>query len=305
MRIRLSTVLAGLLGLATALSVAAPPAQAAPTKSTATIASQLVLEPTDFGYRGSVQVELTYRGAAPGRARYVITEPIPGSYYNEEWGVTCYSGGELLPDHRTRVECDVPGGELTPGERRVFTVDFRVLTTVQPYAMKAGNGQLDVTVDGRAVTSGKFSTLFRATTGSLANPKQYVRDERPDVSVSVTGGVTLVRQPDGTFAGRMPVTLRYNGDAPHNSIWYEARGLPEGVWEPWIEGCVIGCVPGDAFMEGEVRTFEFLVEARPGTALGEVGDVTVEFFASTSYPAPDLNPADNLVTFPVTVTEAA
>ncbi|MGY0007609.1 hypothetical protein [Micromonospora sp. I033] len=304
MRTRLSTVLAGVLGLTAALSVVAGPAQAAPTGSTATVADRLILEPTERGYRGSLEVDLTYQGAEPGRATYVITEPIPGSYHNVEWGITCYSSGDLLPDYRTRVECDVPGGELVPGERRSFTVDFQVLTSVQPYAMKTGNGELAVKVGGEIVADEAFSTRFRSTTGTLANARPYVQDTQPDVSVSITGGLTLARRSDGFFEGRLPVTVRYNGDAPHDQVWFEPVSLPDGVWEPWTEECGLNCVPGGAFMEGEERTFTLIFSTQNELEAGDLGEGSVAFRALSRYQT-DANPTDNVITFPVTVVEAA
>ncbi|WP_151465517.1 hypothetical protein [Micromonospora sp. AMSO31t] len=300
----MSTVLVAVLGATAALSVAAGPAQAASARSTATVADRLVLEPTDRGYRGSLTVDLTYRGTEPGRATYVITEPIPGSYENVEWGISCYSSGDVLPDYRTRVECDVPGGELAPGERRSFTLDFRVLTSLQPHAMKAGNGRLAVKVGGEVVADEAFSTRFRSTTGTLADPQPYVQDTQPDVSVSITGGLTLARRPDGFFEGRLPVTVRYNGDAPHDQVWFEPVSLPDGIWEPWTEECGLNCVPGGAFMEGEERTFTLIFSTASELAAGDLGEGSIAFRALSRYPN-DLNPADNVITFPVTVTGAA
>ncbi|AXO34136.1 hypothetical protein [Micromonospora sp. B006] len=303
MHIRRLTALAGLVGLIAALPVAAAPASAAARPSTASVADRLVLEPTERGYRGSLTVDLTYRGAEPGRASYVITEPIPGSYENVEWGISCNSSGDVLPDGRTRVECNVPGGELTSGERRSFTIDFTVLTPTRPYAMKAGAGRLAVKVDGTTVTDESFSTRFRSTTGSLADPQPYVRDRQPDLRVTAPDAVTLVRQPDGMFEGRLPVTLRYAGDAPHDSVWYAVERVPDGVWEPWTESCGINCVEGGAFMTGEERSLTLIVSAPADTPVGELGPVDIQFHLSRAIAA-DVDPGDNRITFTVSTVEA-
>ncbi|MET8906255.1 hypothetical protein [Micromonospora sp. NPDC004551] len=304
MRTRKSTVLAGVLGLTAALSAAPGPAHAASAGSTATVADRLFLEPTDRGYRGSVEVNLTYRGMEPGRATYVITEPIPGSYENVEWGTSCYSGGELLPDGRIRVECDVPGGELSPGEQRTFTVDFQVLTTVQPYAMKAGNGELAVKVGGAEVTDENFTTRFRSTTGSLADPQRYVQDRQPDAAVTVSGDLTMVRQPDGTFEGRLPVTVRYDSDAAHGGMSIVGVNLPASFGYPWSQECSHECVPGGEFMEGEERTFDLYFFASADTPIGDLGQAGVEVKALRLDGYPDSDPADNVATFSITTTEA-
>ncbi|MBE1485192.1 hypothetical protein [Plantactinospora soyae] len=311
MRRSVSTVLAGLVGLAATLSMAVPAAQAAPTKaadSTATVADRLVLEPTDRGYRGSLQVELTYQGAEPGRATYVITEPVPGSYENLEWGVTCYSGGDRLPDGRVRVECDVPGGELQPGEQRAFAIDFQVLTKIQPYAMKAKNGRLAVKVDGAVVTDETFRSRFRSSTGSLSDPQTYVRDQQPESGITA-GDLTLVRQPDGTFEGRLPLTVRYDSDAPHNGLYLFTRDLPAGVYEISTvptDGCAHFCVPGGQFMEGEARNFDLVFTGSASTPLGDLGEAGIEVQTDpwSSAPVPDADPSDNATTFSITAVAA-
>ncbi|WP_422772861.1 hypothetical protein ACN28C_07750 [Plantactinospora sp. WMMC1484] len=332
MRRHTSIVLTGALGMAGALSIAtstataAPPEAAASTAnvavaaastanvavaaaSTANVADRLVLEPTNFGYRGSLQAELTYRGSEPGRATYVITEPVPGSYQNLEWGISCYSGGEYLPDGRVRVECDVPGGNLQPGEQRTFSVDFEVLTAVRPFAMKAGNGRLAVEVGGEVVTDETFRTRFRSSTGSLEDPQPYVRDEQPEAGITA-GDLTLVRQPDGTFEGRLPLTVRYDGDAPHTGLFLLTSNLPAGVFETYTEpndGCAHFCVPGGQFMEGEVRSFDLVFAASAQTPLGDLGEAGIEVTTETRQwpPVPDADPSDNLTTFFVTAVEAA
>jgi hypothetical protein len=309
MRTSASTVVAGLVGLAVTLSMAVPAAQAAPTgtaESTATVADRLVLEPTDFGYRGSIQAELTYQGSEPGRATYVITEPVPGSYENLEWGISCYSGGERLPDRRVRVECDVPGGEFQPGEHRAFTIDFQFLTAIQPYAMKGKNGRLAVKVNGEVVTDESFQSRFRSSTGSLRNPVAYVRDQQPESGITA-GDLTLVRQPDGTFEGRLPLTVRYDSDAIHGELYVITRNLPAGIYELTTEpadGCAHFCVPGGQFMEGEVRNFDLVFTGAADTRLGDLGEAGIEVQTDPWSPAPDADPSDDATTFSITAVEA-
>ncbi|WP_147252624.1 hypothetical protein [Micromonospora endolithica] len=302
-------MLGAALGVIAATALAVAPVQAAPAaaESTASVADRLVLEPTERGYRGSLEAEVTYQGSEPGRARYVITEPVPHSYVNLEWGISCYSGGTALPDGRIRVECDVPGGELQPGERRAFTIDFEVLTKVQPYAMKAVNGRLAVKVDGTTVTNESFRTRFRSSTGSLRDPQPYVRDTESDATLTSVGDLTLVRQPDGDFVGRLPVRVRYNGDAPHWNLNFVTSGLPEGVYESYTDpadGCAHFCVPGGQFMEDEERDFDVIFLAPAGTPLGDLGEAGLEVQVDWGNRA-DANPADNAGSFSVTAVDAA
>ncbi|WBB79071.1 hypothetical protein O7606_23250 [Micromonospora sp. WMMD882] len=303
-------MVAGVAGVAaTALAVTlagAPGAQAAPATAdagTASVADRLVLEPTERGYRGALTAEVTNQSAETVWASYVITEPVPGSYRNDSWAADCYSPGDWLADGRVQVECIVPGSMLAPGERREFTVPFQVLTTVQPYAMKAGKGTLAVKVGGTLVTQESFRTRFRSPTGSLADPQPYVRDTRPDAAISVTGDLTVVRQPEGYFEGRLPVTVRYAGDAPHTSLEVRPVGMPAGFWDPWTE-CSHFCVPGGPMMEGEERTFDLVFGAASDITLGDLGTGGLEVRAWQMNPAPEADPSDNVATFSVRAVEA-
>ncbi|WP_433494443.1 hypothetical protein ACQP26_28425 [Micromonospora sp. CA-248089] len=303
MRTRLAIILAAALGVVASLALAGAPAQAA-TGSTATVADRLVLEPTERGYRGSLEVDLTYHGAEPTFARYVVTEPIVGSYLNDAWATSCYSSGHQLPDGRIRVECEVPGGRLMPGEHRRFRVDFQVLTAVQAYAMKAGNGRLAVTVDGQTVTDETFRTRFRSTTGSLADPQPYVQDTQVDLSVSVAGPLTLVRHPAGGFAGTVRVTVSAHTDAPHRGVRISGHNLSADFGWPWTEECSHECVPGGPIAEGEERTFDLHLDYF-GTTVGDLGEISLEVQAEWLTPQTDANPADNVATFRAFAVDAA
>ncbi|WP_262283442.1 hypothetical protein [Micromonospora sp. MA102] len=199
----------------------------------------------------------------------------------------------------------MPGGELSPGEQRAFTIDFQVLTTVQPYAMKAGNGEAVIKVDGTKVTDETFTTRFRSTTGSLANPQRYVQDRQPDAAVTVSGDLTLVRQPEGYFEGHLPVTVRYDSDAPHGMMSIVGVNLPATFGYPWSLECSHECVPGGEFMEGEQRTFDLYFSASADTPVGDLGQAGVEVSAVRRDGYPDSDPADNVATFSITTTEAA
>jgi hypothetical protein len=300
---KITIAVAGLMAMAAALAVA-PTAQAAPV--TTVTFGRLVLEPTGHGYHGSLPVEVVYQGSQPGSGSFVITEPVRAAYQNPAMGVNC-SSSRRLPDGRRQAECDVPGGPLEPGERRSFALDFEVLTAIRPFAMKAVGGQIQVKTDGTVVAQQAFTTLFRSSTGSLLLPRTYVQDTAPDSAIAA-GPARLVRQTDGTFKGRMTVRVRYRGDAAHNGhlLTFE---LPEGisavVSDPY-DGCPHQCVPGDKFTEGEVRTFDYLLEGAAGTPIGRVGvgsiSVETEAFVSGT---PDANPSDNTDSFEINTVEAA
>ncbi|SCG75542.1 hypothetical protein [Micromonospora humi] len=303
MRTKLSTMLAAVLGMTASLALVGVPAQAATAGSTATVSDRLVLEPTERGYRGSLEIDVSYQGSEPSFISYVMTEPIPVSFQNPEWGAQCNDSGQILSDGRTRVECQFAGFQLEPGERRTFTLDFAVLTPTQAYAMKARAGRIVVKVGDTVITDETFSTRFRSTTGSLANPRPYVQDAQPDLRVSAASAVTLVRQPDGRFEGRLPVTLRYVGDAPHSFVWYTVDRLPAQVGEPWTEGSGLNSVEGGALMDGEERRLTLIVNAAADAPIGELGQVDIQFSLIRAI-APDVDPTDDRITFTVTTAEA-
>ncbi|AVT39172.1 hypothetical protein [Plantactinospora sp. BB1] len=308
---------AGILGAATAIATlaTAPAAQAAPRdgvlpqqRDTSVTVGRLVLEPTDRGYRGSVPLTVSYRGRGTADLRVTVTEPVAGAFANLDSDFPCLFAereGELRRD----IECGA--NPIRGGERREYTIDFGVLTTTQAYAMSAVGGAVAVrTVDAQPLTvSTGFDTVFRSTTGSLRDPRPYVQDTQTDASVQA-GAATLVRQPDGSFLGRVPLVVRYDGDAPHDTLQLEAL-LPDGVQVrgidpsavcafPWCE------VPGGRFMPGEERAVELLIGAPAGTAPGDLGTGSVRLSASFfMHDLSDVDPSDNTAGFGITALDSA
>jgi hypothetical protein len=292
---------AGIALLGAAAPAAAAPAAAAPGDSSVSV-GRLVLEPTDRGYAGSLPVTVTYRGDAPAQLDLTITEPVPGAFAGTTPADPCfYSSARPV---RT-IYCQVPGGALQPGERRRFTVDFQVLTTVRPYPMSTSGGRVTVaTGDGNpANDTAGFTALFRATTGALGDPRPYVRDTGTDATVTA-GAASLSRQEDGSWLGRVPVTVRVNGDAAHDAYWL-APTLPAGVRLVGIEpegSCAAHCeVAGGPFVPGEERTVSLLLQAPAEVAPGQLGTGSVRLYAVFGWgdELADVDPADNIATFPV------
>ncbi|QGN46756.1 hypothetical protein ACN26Y_10885 [Micromonospora sp. WMMD558] len=303
-----------LLGAATALFALAAPAVAAPDRKAASLdVGRLVLDPTDRGYRGSLPVTVTNLGTTATYYSVTFVEPVGGSFEGLTPEEACVFNG--LVDNRRQINCMVPGSLLEPGERRRFTVNFHALTPTRDVAMTIKGGLISVNSgDGRddVADRERFTTLFRSTTGSLRNPVPYVQDQQADVSITTAGAVTLTPQEDGSYLGRLPVTVTWDGDAAHEHLSVEAIGLPAGVmiWgtDPqdlpsfftWF------AVPGEQFIDGETRTFDVLLRAEPGTAPGALGTVT--FDLDTMWDGnvvPDPDPADNTASFTVTVAAAS
>ncbi|GAA2704622.1 hypothetical protein ACFY2R_09550 [Micromonospora olivasterospora] len=299
-------LVAGFLGAGLGLLGAAPAAQATAPGDTSVSVGRLVLDPTDRGYAGRLPVTVTYRGSAAADLELTVTEPVPGAFAGLTPTGMCFTGS---PTPVRKIYCTVPGGALQPGERRRFTVDFRVLTSPRAHAMSATGGRVTVgAANGTpADDASDFPTLFRSTTGSLDDPRPYVWDTLTDASLAV-GSAVLARQGDGTWLGRLPVTVRAAGDAAHDA-WLEPT-LPAGVSLAGIEPtavCGSSCeVAGGRFMEGEERTVALLLRAPAEVTPGDLGTGSVRLVATFGWgdELVDVDPADNTAAFGVTAVPA-
>ncbi|MGI5211915.1 hypothetical protein [Plantactinospora sp. CA-290183] len=323
-------LLGGVLGGALAVLAAASAAQAAPAAPTApsrpgaataavtgsvaprdaaVSVGRLVFEPTDRGHLGSLPVTVTYRGTEPGYLNLTVVEPVAGSFEGLTPNDACLFG--WAPDGRRRsIHCGVPDGALAPGERRSFTVDFWAPTAPRDHAMSLAGGEVSVYSDDPADGVTKpFDTLFRSTTGSLRNPRPYVQDTETDATVTA-GTARLLRQADGSYAGRLPVTIRYAGDAGNDFLSVDFT-LPDGVQIEGIEPTEVCAgnwcaIPGDSFAAGEERTVELLFSAPTGTTAGQLGTGTLSLTTSLFVDdIPDVDPSDNTASFDVDAVDAA
>ncbi len=299
------------LGPAAALLAFTGPAAAAPAGhglDADVSVGRLVLNPTERGYRGSLPITVTNRGRADTYFSVTIVEPVAGSIGNLSPDSPC--GYQGLQDNRRVVNCMVPGPDLKPGERRSMTVAFEALTTPRGVAMIARGGRVEVNVgDGSAAVGDaeNFAARFRSTSGSLRKPVPYVQDSQARASIGAAAGATLVRQEDGSYQGRLPVTVRWAGDAAHDRLFVEATTLPAGVqiWgtdpQDLPSFFTEFVVPGGRFMAGEERSFDVLLRAEPGTVPGDLGAAT--FQLNTQWDGnvvADADPGDNTTSFTVT-----
>jgi hypothetical protein len=294
----------GALGAALVLLVPATPAVSAAATGTSGSATatvgRLVLEPSSRGYQGELPVTIT-NPTDSYVSHVLITEPVAGSWRGTVSDEFCLV---TVPKQFVRTfDCALPIG---PGETYSVTARFEVLTPARPYAMSAVGGQVAVQVgyESPSTTTAAYRTVFRGTTGSLRHPRPYEPDASTRASIAV-GEARLTRQEDGRWAGWLPVTVRYRGDAPHNHLGVLAA-LPAAVdMEATDPGDlpVFGTgfvVPGGRFMAGEVRIFRVLVTAPAGTAPGTLG--TGEFVLAPWYEGgdvPEATPRDNVATFPI------
>ncbi|WP_141725435.1 hypothetical protein [Micromonospora pallida] len=204
----------------------------------------------------------------------------------------------------------MPGGSLDPGEQRSFEVDYEVLTTTRTYPMAASGGTVEVGVHGSGTGYDRaaYPARFRSTSGSLGNPVPYVQDSQAEASVTSAGAVTLIRQPDGSFTGRLPVTVRWSGDAAHDMLYVNAT-LPGGVriWGTDPQDAPSSFtsfeVPGGRLMQDEERTFDVILRAPATTTPGELGSATFSLTTNwNAQPLVDADPTDNTTSFTVTAT---
>ncbi|MFI2646633.1 hypothetical protein [Micromonospora fulviviridis] len=310
---RLAAVLVGSVAVLLALAAPAAAAPAGRSPDADVSVGRLVLDPTARGYQGSLPVTVTNRGPVATYFSIVVVEPVAGSLGNLSPEEACGFGAP--EGNRRTATCSVPGGDIEPGESRKFSIAFEVLTPTRDVAMIAEGGRISVNVgDGEDEVADRatFAARFRSASGSLRNPVPYVQDSRARASITTAGAVTLSRQEDGSYLGRLPVTVRWAGDTAHELLWADATGLPAGVviWgtDPQdMPGFFTNfVVPGGRFLTGEQRSFDVLLRAEPETVPGDLGTVTfqlnTQWYGQT---VADAEPADNTASFTVTAADAS
>lgn len=303
MAVFVRTTLGALGAVLTLLAPVSPAvASGADAAGEATV-GRLVLQPSDRGYQGELPVTVTNHGDS-STARLLVTEPVAGSWRGTVSNEFCMV---TTPKQYLRTfDCWLL---VAPGESRTVTVRFEVLTRTRPYAMSAAGGQVAVQVGDDAPGAAPFETVFRSTTGSLRHPRPYLQDTRARAAIS-TGEAVLTRRADGSWAGWLPVTVRYRSDAPHNYLNVRST-LPAGTDIEATDPADLPAfgtgfvVPGGRFMEGERRTFRVLLTAPAGTQPGALG--TGEFVLQTWYEGGDVaeaTPRDNVASFSISAVDA-
>ncbi|MFG1677235.1 hypothetical protein [Micromonospora sp. NPDC049282] len=290
---------AALTLLAPSAAVAAP--TAGPSTGTTVSAPRLVLTPDVRGYQGELPITVTNRGDSPS-VRLLITEPVAGSWNGTVSNEFCMTTVPI--SYQRTFECWL---SVPPGASSTVTARFEVLTRPRPYAMSTDGGRIALRSPDVAKP---FRTVFRSTTGSVRHPRAYRPDTRSRASIEV-GEARLTRQSDGRWAGWLPVTVGYRGDAPHNRL-VVASTVPTGVdlteTDPvdlpvFADGFT---VPGGRFAAGERRSFRVKVTAPKGTAPGPLG--VGEFVVGAGYEGgdvPEATPRNNVASFPIIAVDAS
>ncbi|RSM59808.1 hypothetical protein DMB66_26525 [Actinoplanes sp. ATCC 53533] len=286
-------------------------AHAAPADAVTVQVTRLILEPAEAGHAGVVRITVRNTGSEPFSGGVTITEPIADTLETIEGTSGC--GIDVGADARLSYGCGLDDA-IAPGATAVVRVHFRSPAAPQSFARIAplpGSVQVgDVTAE--------FPALFRATSGSLRTPQPYVQDTVGALAVTASD-VTLTRQPDGTFAGPVRVTVRNNGDAAHRGLG-TAVAVPAGVdgW-PGIEpsavcvglgdelpvppgGSGVSCgLEGGQLAEGHERTFEWILTAPAETAAGPLGTGTT--LVELSSRGAEQSDNANIDTFSITIAD--
>ncbi|MGC4811643.1 hypothetical protein ACLQ29_14060 [Micromonospora sp. DT228] len=291
-----------LLGLTATVATAGPAVAAPADRDGRTLSvGKLILSPTERGYRGSVPLTVTNTGSESDYFYYKLREPVPGAFQFD--GTACDMFDMRVEDNRRVANCSLTDNwaDLAPGESTRNVLDFHVLTNPRTYPMIMNGGWVEVysSIDG-LVARTPLSALFRSTNGSLTRPRPYVQDARPDASIRLDGPVTVL--PDGEGNLRVPVTIRYDGDAPHDSFSVRASSLPAGsvFWHtdptsgPVSGGGALVPVPELRLMPGEEYSFALVVS--PPTDPADASELIDIEVATNWYPtSPDADPSDNVV----------
>ncbi|MEU5723299.1 hypothetical protein [Micromonospora sp. NPDC047738] len=306
-------IAAGLLGSALALLAAGAPAAAAPNQSSDTLsvtAQQLVLEPTDRGYVGTLQVTVTNGSPTAQSFGLTFTEPAVGSLTTTDPLAGCVYLEKV--NGLRQIHCG-GGAVIEPGASQLVRIGFHVLTRTRDYPMIVDGGQIMVLPEtgGIAADTTTYATLFRSTKGKLRNPVPYVQDTLSNASITAHD-VTLYRTfPGAEYHGEMRVTVTWNGDAGHDFLQVEAN-LPAGALvtgtDPWLEpngfpGTWFE-VPGHRFMAGESRTLTVYFSAPADTLPGALGTGSFNLRAQLFIDElADVSPADNTPSFALTAID--
>ncbi|MFG1607192.1 hypothetical protein [Actinoplanes sp. NPDC049265] len=284
-------------------------AQAAPAAADVTFTvGNLIFEPQQWGHTGSLEVTITNHTDQDVDKAVTVLEPLAGTFDDATGTQGCLIAAPQ--DGRQAWDCYL--GTIPAGESVTVNVVFYSPAAGKPVARRATTSG-SIEIDGKTVA---FPAVFRSTSGSVANPVAYTPDQTANLTVTTPGNVTLTRQDDGTFAGRIPVTLTGNGDAGHQLLGGQ-MAAPAGLtdWPYAVDG---NCGPGDvdlpvppggtgvgcAFFErlaqGQTRTYDWLFTAPADSQPGPLGTATTSGLLNSPLIGAQTDGA-NKATFTVTI----
>jgi hypothetical protein len=299
--IRISRALAVGGAVATlTLAGAAPAAANRPALSVGT--GTAVLTPAaGGGYAGQLAVRVRAGDSEVAGVSVTVVQPAGLRFAGERTGQlhTCVPAPAVSP---RALECYLPV-TIAAGRHHDLSVTFTSLAEPQRRSRFSEEGTVTVG-SGSATAIARFRALLLGT-GPGVDPAPYRPATVPDVAVTA-GPAAFVADGDGTWTGRLPVTLNAATDAEHDEVGLTVTGLPAGS-SVKVDGQPIGCMYGewacrlDAVAQGARRTSTLLVRSTEPPVAGAQLTVAVTPMRALQ-PVDDGNPVDNTTTTTVTLS---
>ncbi|GIJ73166.1 hypothetical protein [Virgisporangium ochraceum] len=299
--IRVSRVIAvGGAVAALTLAGAAPAVADQPSLSVGT--GTAVLTPAaGGGYAGQLAVRIRATGGDVSGVSVTIVQPAGLRFAGERNGQlhTCVPAPAVAP---RALECYLPV-TIAAGRHHDLSITLTSLAGPQRRSRFSEEGAVTVG-SGSATATARFRALLVGT-GPGVDPAPYRPATEPDLAVTA-GPAAFVDNGDGTWSGRLPVTLNAATDAEHDEVGLTVTGLPAGSGVK-VEGQPIGCMYGewacrlDAVAQGARRTSTLLVWTTEPPLTGSPLTVAVVPVRALQ-PVADVNPVDNTTTTTVTIS---
>jgi hypothetical protein len=286
---------------ALALASAGPASAAAPTGPDLSLSvGPGALSPADGGGYAGYQ-RLTLRNASPSAAAVdvVIDRPegVAFAYERDFQLQACFPVNDAARPRAVR--CALING-LAGNETRDLSLRWTSLaapqrkhriTTPATITVDTGAGSIDPT-PGNNTVKRRFVLLG---TGFGIATRPYQPATVPDMSVRA-GVASLTANGDGTYSGRMEVSVTAATDAEHTSVGLEVSGLLGAQLR--VEGQPVGCFGRceiEPVAKGATRSMTIIIWATQPPVEGGAVDVVVSTLGGRST-LPDANPADNTTT---------
>jgi hypothetical protein len=274
---------------------AAPAVASQPALSVGTGTAVLTPAPGG-GYAGQLAVRIRATGGDVAGVTVVIDQPAGLRFAGERNGQlhTCIRTPNVGP---RGLECYLPA-TIAAGGYHDLSIAFTSLAGPQRRSRFSGEGAVTASSATTAAATARFRALLVGT-GPGVDPAVYRPASVPDLAVTA-GPAAFVDNGDGTWTGRLPVTLAAATDAEHDDIGLSVTGLPAGSGVR-VEGQPIGCMYGewacrlDPVAQGARRTSILVIWSDQPPVAGAALTIGVTAMRDLQ-PFADANPADNTTT---------
>ena len=300
--IRISRMLAVGGAVAALTLVGAAPAIANQSALSVGTGTAVLTPAAGGGYAGQLAVRIRATGGDVAGVTVVVDQPEGLRFAGERNGQlhTCVRTPNVGP---RGLECYLPV-TIAAGGHHDLAVTFTSLAEPQRRSRFSGEGAVTVSSATTAASTARFRALLIGT-GPGVDPAVYRPASAPDLAVTA-GPATFVDNGDGTWAGRLPVTVTAATDAEHDDIGLSVTGLPAGTGVR-VEGQPIGCMYGewacrlDPVAQGARRTSTLVIWSDQPPVAGT--ELTIGVTAMRDLqPFADANPVDNTTTTTVSLS---